>query len=251
HQMDLVHQEEFPAVLTHKLSCDKTVIGQMKEYTLGNSASRLCFSLMEQHTRELKFPIIFCSAVIHRGPLAPKLFAVLAASTSATTTCAASTGTSTSAPPTSAAATSAPSTSAAATSAAATSVPSTSVATTAPTVPRSIAWQRKIREKNLLRALEESGRILKSQKLHCHSRYRGGALLLPGRGPFGGGLAGGTIIARTPDRLKPPSLPHILLHDPYASLSQGPYAIRPHGPYASLHPGLHPGLLPNLQPNQP
>ncbi|XP_044025644.1 uncharacterized protein LOC122863319 [Siniperca chuatsi] len=51
-QLDLAHQERFPAVLTYKLSCDKTVIGMLKERTLGNSASRLRAALVEQHTRE-------------------------------------------------------------------------------------------------------------------------------------------------------------------------------------------------------
>ncbi|KAM9341602.1 uncharacterized protein ABDE67_015265 [Symphorus nematophorus] len=51
-QLDLAHQESFPAVLTYKLSCDKVVIGQMKERTLGNSATRLRTALVEQHTRE-------------------------------------------------------------------------------------------------------------------------------------------------------------------------------------------------------
>lgn len=35
-----------------RLSCDKTVIGLMKERTLGNSASRLRAALVEQHTRD-------------------------------------------------------------------------------------------------------------------------------------------------------------------------------------------------------
>ncbi|XP_034440815.1 uncharacterized protein LOC117761228 [Hippoglossus hippoglossus] len=49
-QLDLAHQEKFPAVLT--LSCDKRVVGLMKERTLGNSASRLRAILVEQHTKE-------------------------------------------------------------------------------------------------------------------------------------------------------------------------------------------------------
>ncbi|XP_028451543.1 uncharacterized protein LOC114566902 [Perca flavescens] len=51
-QLDIAHREEFPAVLTYKLSCDRAVIGLMKERTLGNSASRLRASLVEQHTKE-------------------------------------------------------------------------------------------------------------------------------------------------------------------------------------------------------
>ncbi|KAG7454080.1 hypothetical protein MATL_G00263900 [Megalops atlanticus] len=51
-QLDMAHREQFPAVLTYKLSCDRAVIGQLKERTLGNSASRLRASLVEQHTRE-------------------------------------------------------------------------------------------------------------------------------------------------------------------------------------------------------
>lgn len=35
-----------------RLSCDRAVIGLLKERTLGNSASRLRASLVEQHTRE-------------------------------------------------------------------------------------------------------------------------------------------------------------------------------------------------------
>ncbi|KAK0132914.1 hypothetical protein N1851_031722 [Merluccius polli] len=51
-QLDIAHREQFPAVLTYKLSCDRAVIGQMRERTLGNSASRLHAFLVEQHTRE-------------------------------------------------------------------------------------------------------------------------------------------------------------------------------------------------------
>ena len=35
-----------------RLSCDRAVIAMMNERTLGNSASRLRASLVEQHTRE-------------------------------------------------------------------------------------------------------------------------------------------------------------------------------------------------------
>ena len=35
-----------------RLSCDRAVIAMMNERTLGNSASRLHASLVEQHTRE-------------------------------------------------------------------------------------------------------------------------------------------------------------------------------------------------------
>ncbi|CAL8332725.1 unnamed protein product [Merluccius merluccius] len=51
-QLDIAHRKQFPAVLTYKLSCDRAVIGQMRERTLGNSASRLRAFLVEQHTRE-------------------------------------------------------------------------------------------------------------------------------------------------------------------------------------------------------
>ncbi|KAK0151968.1 hypothetical protein N1851_006667 [Merluccius polli] len=51
-QLDIAHREQFPAVPTYKLSCDRAVIGQMRERTLGNSASRLRAFLVEQHTRE-------------------------------------------------------------------------------------------------------------------------------------------------------------------------------------------------------
>ncbi|XP_054649542.1 uncharacterized protein LOC129190874 [Dunckerocampus dactyliophorus] len=50
-QMDIAHQEKFPAVLTYKLSCDKKVVAQMRARTLGNSATRLHSTLLEEHTR--------------------------------------------------------------------------------------------------------------------------------------------------------------------------------------------------------
>nr|XP_043909248.1 uncharacterized protein LOC122786817 [Solea senegalensis] len=51
-QLDVAHREQFPAVLTYKLSCDKAVIGLLKQRTLGNSVARLRASLVEQHSRE-------------------------------------------------------------------------------------------------------------------------------------------------------------------------------------------------------
>ncbi|KAL2082092.1 hypothetical protein ACEWY4_021910 [Coilia grayii] len=51
-QLDITHREEFPAVLTYQLSCDRAVIGLLKEHTLGYSASRIHASLVKQHTRE-------------------------------------------------------------------------------------------------------------------------------------------------------------------------------------------------------
>ncbi|XP_059207061.1 uncharacterized protein LOC131986226 [Centropristis striata] len=51
-QLDLAHQEEFPAILTYQLACHKAVIGLLRERTQGNSPSRLRASLVEQHTRE-------------------------------------------------------------------------------------------------------------------------------------------------------------------------------------------------------
>ncbi|XP_041947807.1 uncharacterized protein LOC121708916 [Alosa sapidissima] len=51
-QLDIAHREQFPAVLTYKLSCDRAVIGLLKERTLGNGVARLRASLVEQHTRE-------------------------------------------------------------------------------------------------------------------------------------------------------------------------------------------------------
>ncbi|KAL2082094.1 hypothetical protein ACEWY4_021912 [Coilia grayii] len=51
-QLDITHREEFPAVVTHRLSCDRAVIGLLKEHTLGYSASRIHASLVKQHTRE-------------------------------------------------------------------------------------------------------------------------------------------------------------------------------------------------------
>ncbi|KAL3065077.1 hypothetical protein OYC64_015289 [Pagothenia borchgrevinki] len=51
-QLDLDHQLLFPAVLTYRLSCDRSVLAQLKGRTLGNSASRLQSYLVEQHTAE-------------------------------------------------------------------------------------------------------------------------------------------------------------------------------------------------------
>ncbi|KAG7500103.1 hypothetical protein JOB18_008713 [Solea senegalensis] len=51
-QLDVAHREQFPAVLTYKLSCDKAVIGLLKERTLGNGVARLRASLVELHTSE-------------------------------------------------------------------------------------------------------------------------------------------------------------------------------------------------------
>ncbi|KAK1904844.1 DNA ligase [Dissostichus eleginoides] len=51
-QLDLDHQQLFPAVLTYRLSCDRRVLALMKGRTLGNSASRLHSFLVEQHTAE-------------------------------------------------------------------------------------------------------------------------------------------------------------------------------------------------------
>ncbi|KAK0140606.1 hypothetical protein N1851_022420 [Merluccius polli] len=50
-QLNVAHREQFPAVLTYKLSCDRALIGQLKERTLGNGVSRLRASLVEQGTR--------------------------------------------------------------------------------------------------------------------------------------------------------------------------------------------------------
>ncbi|XP_028995372.1 uncharacterized protein LOC114848792 [Betta splendens] len=49
-QLDPGHRNQFPAVLTYKLSCHKSVISQMRQRTLGNSATRLRKQLMEDHT---------------------------------------------------------------------------------------------------------------------------------------------------------------------------------------------------------
>ncbi|XP_041950499.1 uncharacterized protein LOC121711204 [Alosa sapidissima] len=40
-QLDIEHREQFPAVLTYKLSCDRAVSGLLKERTLGNGVARL------------------------------------------------------------------------------------------------------------------------------------------------------------------------------------------------------------------
>ncbi|XP_053724454.1 uncharacterized protein LOC128760806 isoform X1 [Synchiropus splendidus] len=49
-QLDLSHRMDFPAVLTYRLACDKTLINALKERTLGNSATRLHATLVEEHT---------------------------------------------------------------------------------------------------------------------------------------------------------------------------------------------------------
>ncbi|CAK6975525.1 uncharacterized protein LOC124857001 [Scomber scombrus] len=51
-QLDFVHQQLFPAVLTYRLSCDRKVLGLMKGRTLRISVSRLHAFLTEQHTAE-------------------------------------------------------------------------------------------------------------------------------------------------------------------------------------------------------
>ncbi|XP_044023334.1 uncharacterized protein LOC122862134 isoform X2 [Siniperca chuatsi] len=51
-QLDVHHQQLFPAVLAYKISCDRKVLAQMKGRTLGNSVSRLRSFLVEQHTAE-------------------------------------------------------------------------------------------------------------------------------------------------------------------------------------------------------
>ncbi|XP_039624097.1 uncharacterized protein LOC120538738 [Polypterus senegalus] len=50
-QLHHIHQDEFPAILTYRLPCDKKLIGQMRERTLGNRANRLRRYLLEEHTR--------------------------------------------------------------------------------------------------------------------------------------------------------------------------------------------------------
>ncbi|KAM8852770.1 uncharacterized protein ACB058_011493 [Synchiropus picturatus] len=49
-QLDLSHRREFPAILTYRLACDKALINALKERTLGNSATRLHATLVEEHT---------------------------------------------------------------------------------------------------------------------------------------------------------------------------------------------------------
>lgn len=39
-------------LFSHRLSCDKAVLGQLRQRTLGNSAARLHSTLVEQHTTE-------------------------------------------------------------------------------------------------------------------------------------------------------------------------------------------------------
>ncbi|XP_054643300.1 uncharacterized protein LOC129187709 isoform X2 [Dunckerocampus dactyliophorus] len=51
-QMDMAHREKFPAILTYKLSCDKSLVAHLKARTLGNSTTRLHSTLLEEHTRK-------------------------------------------------------------------------------------------------------------------------------------------------------------------------------------------------------
>ncbi|XP_051778448.1 uncharacterized protein LOC127526605 [Erpetoichthys calabaricus] len=50
-QLHHTHWDEFPAILTYRLSCDKKLIGQMRDRTLDNGANRLRRYLLEEHTR--------------------------------------------------------------------------------------------------------------------------------------------------------------------------------------------------------
>ncbi|XP_051791546.1 uncharacterized protein LOC127530008 [Erpetoichthys calabaricus] len=50
-QLHHTHRDGFPAILTYRLSCDKKLIGQMREHMLGNGANRLRRYLLEEHTR--------------------------------------------------------------------------------------------------------------------------------------------------------------------------------------------------------
>ncbi|KAG7524491.1 hypothetical protein JOB18_012650 [Solea senegalensis] len=72
-QLDVAHREQFPAVLTYNLSCDKAVIRQLNERTLGNSVARLSASLVEQHSREWMARSIQYLSVLRklRAPGAP------------------------------------------------------------------------------------------------------------------------------------------------------------------------------------
>ncbi|XP_030196810.1 uncharacterized protein LOC115531596 [Gadus morhua] len=69
-QLDVAHREQFPAVLTYKLSCDRAVIAMLKERTLGNGVSRLRASLVEQHSRDWMQRSISYLSVLRklRGP---------------------------------------------------------------------------------------------------------------------------------------------------------------------------------------
>ncbi|CAL8272452.1 unnamed protein product [Boreogadus saida] len=69
-QLDVAHREEFPAVLTYKMSCDRGVIALLKERTLGNGVSRLRASLVEQHSRDWMQRSIAYLSVLRklRGP---------------------------------------------------------------------------------------------------------------------------------------------------------------------------------------
>ncbi|KAL0147535.1 hypothetical protein M9458_057163, partial [Cirrhinus mrigala] len=51
-QLDPVHHEKFPAVLTYRLSCDKEVVRMMRGRTLGNSANALYRQLCVRHREQ-------------------------------------------------------------------------------------------------------------------------------------------------------------------------------------------------------
>ncbi|XP_039616262.1 uncharacterized protein LOC120533436 [Polypterus senegalus] len=63
-QLHHTRQDDFPAILTYRLSCNIKLIGQMRERTLGNRATRLRRYLLEEHTRSwLTRSITFMYAV--------------------------------------------------------------------------------------------------------------------------------------------------------------------------------------------
>ncbi|XP_066554861.1 uncharacterized protein LOC136744559 [Amia ocellicauda] len=74
-QLDVAHWSQFPAILTYPLSCDYTVLSLMREHTLGNSATRLCKQLQEQHSeawqhKTLRY-LADCEPFVTSAPVVP------------------------------------------------------------------------------------------------------------------------------------------------------------------------------------
>lgn len=51
-QLPLDLRSRFPAVLTHKFACDKSVVALMRSRTMGNSPTALCHTISEEHSTE-------------------------------------------------------------------------------------------------------------------------------------------------------------------------------------------------------
>ncbi|XP_053730492.1 uncharacterized protein LOC128764612 [Synchiropus splendidus] len=80
-QLDLSHRREFPAVLTYRLACDKALINTLKVRTLGNSATRLHATLVEEHTtawihQSHKYLGVLCKLGVERSRPFPQMHPV-------------------------------------------------------------------------------------------------------------------------------------------------------------------------------